>query len=170
MKSTGRELMIEPKSNGDAQKASCDHLADLLNEASGAQARPNSEKAGAPTAETSTCPMDVPPALNDSPIVLAVWIVEKFWQWSDCDGDIERRFSEDELLTRAMIYWLTEMIGSSFQPYNDYMKADAMRWDGRRQGLDGFRQNPGGRRALPGVRLKAVARVERALLFGVPVD
>jgi hypothetical protein len=66
---------------------------------------------GAPTVETSTYSVSdgrsFPPALNDSLIVLAVWIVEKFWEWSDCGGDIERRFSEDELLTHVMIYWLT---------------------------------------------------------------
>jgi hypothetical protein len=34
-----------------------------------------------------------------SPVGLAAWIVDKFRSWSDCDGDIERRFTRDELLT-----------------------------------------------------------------------
>src|SRR5829696_624755 len=37
--------------------------------------------------------------------------------WSDCDGDIERRFTKDELLTNITIYWVSETIGSSFRMY-----------------------------------------------------
>jgi microsomal epoxide hydrolase len=48
---------------------------------------------------------------------LAAWIVEKFRSWSDCGGDVERRFTRDELLTNVMIYWVTGAIGSSFWPY-----------------------------------------------------
>jgi pimeloyl-ACP methyl ester carboxylesterase len=43
--------------------------------------------------------------------------VEKFRTWSDCGGDVERRFSKDELLTNITIYWATGAIGSSFWPY-----------------------------------------------------
>ena len=55
--------------------------------------------------------------LNDSPAGLATWIVEKFRRWSDCDGNVERRFTKDELLTNVMLYWVTETISSSFLPY-----------------------------------------------------
>lgn len=55
--------------------------------------------------------------LNDSPVGLAGWIVEKFRAWSDCDGDVERSFSKDELLTNIMIYWVTETINSSIRNY-----------------------------------------------------
>jgi microsomal epoxide hydrolase len=34
----------------------------------------------------------------------------------------------DELLTNIMIYWVTGTIGSSFQPYHDFMNAGGMRW------------------------------------------
>jgi microsomal epoxide hydrolase len=57
--------------------------------------------------------------LNDSPVGLAGWIVEKFRAWSDCDGDVERSFSKDELLTNIMIYWVTQTIRSSFGYYRD---------------------------------------------------
>ena len=57
--------------------------------------------------------------LNDSPVGLVGWIVEKFRAWSDCDGDVERRFSKDELLTNIMIYWVTQTINSSFGYYRD---------------------------------------------------
>jgi len=55
--------------------------------------------------------------LTDSPIGLAAWIAEKFRTWSDCGGDIERRFSKDVVLTNVMLYWITGAINSSFWPY-----------------------------------------------------
>jgi hypothetical protein len=65
------------------------------------------------------CVAGLAQGLNDSPAGLAAWIVEKFRSRSDCNGNIEARFSKDELLTQVMIYWATESIGSSFQPYYD---------------------------------------------------
>jgi pimeloyl-ACP methyl ester carboxylesterase len=65
----------------------------------------------------STKPQTPAYALNDSPAGLAAWIVEKFRSWSDCDGDIESRYTKDELLTNISIYWVTETIGSSFRMY-----------------------------------------------------
>ncbi|MBI2205564.1 MAG: alpha/beta fold hydrolase [Candidatus Rokubacteria bacterium] len=64
-----------------------------------------------------TKPQTLAYALTDSPVGLAAWIVEKFRTWSDCGGDVERRFTKDELLTNVMIYWITGAIGSSFWPY-----------------------------------------------------
>jgi len=65
----------------------------------------------------STKPQTPAYALNDSPAGLAAWIVEKFRTWSDCDGDVEKRFTKDELLTNLTIYWATETINSSFRIY-----------------------------------------------------
>jgi microsomal epoxide hydrolase len=65
----------------------------------------------------STKPQTLAYGLNDSPVGLAAWIVEKFRAWSDCGGDIEQRFSKDELLTNIMIYWVTETISSSARLY-----------------------------------------------------
>ena len=48
---------------------------------------------------------------------LAAWIVEKFRTWTDCGGDIERRFSRDALLTNVTLYWVTGAINASFWPY-----------------------------------------------------
>jgi microsomal epoxide hydrolase len=73
-------------------------------------------------------PRTLDAGLTDSPAGLAAWIVEKFQEWSDCGGDVERCFSKDELLTNVMIYWVTNTIGSSFQPYSDVMGAGAARW------------------------------------------
>jgi microsomal epoxide hydrolase len=64
-----------------------------------------------------TKPQTLAYGLSDSPVGLAAWIVEKFRTWSDCGGDVERRFSKDVLLTNVMLYWVTGAIGSSFWPY-----------------------------------------------------
>ncbi len=64
-----------------------------------------------------TRPQTLAFALTDSPAGLAAWIVEKFRVWSDCGGDVERRFTRDQLLTNIMIYWLTGSIGTSMQLY-----------------------------------------------------
>ena len=66
-----------------------------------------------------TKPQTLAYGLNDSPAGLAAWIVEKFRTWSDCGGDVERRFTKDELLTNVMLYWVTGAINSSFWPYYD---------------------------------------------------
>ena len=64
-----------------------------------------------------TKPQTLAYGLNDSPAGLAAWIVEKFRAWSDCGGDVERRFSKDELLTHVSIYWLTETMNSANRLY-----------------------------------------------------
>jgi len=64
-----------------------------------------------------TRPQTLAYGLTDSPVGLAAWIIEKFRAWSDCGGDVERRFSKDVLLTNIMIYWITGAINSSFWPY-----------------------------------------------------
>jgi len=61
-------------------------------------------------------------ALNDSPAGLAAWIVEKFRRWSDCHGNVERRFTKDELLTNLTIYWATGTINSSMRLYYESMR------------------------------------------------
>jgi pimeloyl-ACP methyl ester carboxylesterase len=55
--------------------------------------------------------------LTDSPAGLAAWIVEKLRAWSDCGGEVERRFTKDEILTNVTLYWLTGTIGSSMRMY-----------------------------------------------------
>lgn len=64
-----------------------------------------------------TRPQTVAYALNDSPIGLCSWILEKRRSWSDCNGDVESRFSKDDLLTTVMLYWLTESFGTSARYY-----------------------------------------------------
>jgi pimeloyl-ACP methyl ester carboxylesterase len=56
-------------------------------------------------------------ALHDSPVGLASWLVERRRSWSDCGGDVERRFSKDDLLTSISLYWLTDSFASSIRYY-----------------------------------------------------
>ncbi|MEI3798821.1 MULTISPECIES: epoxide hydrolase family protein [unclassified Chitinophaga] len=55
--------------------------------------------------------------LNDSPVGLASWIVEKFNTWGTPGGTIEDHFTKDELLTNIMIYWVSQTINSSMRTY-----------------------------------------------------
>jgi pimeloyl-ACP methyl ester carboxylesterase len=55
--------------------------------------------------------------LHDSPVGLCAWILERRRNWSDCGGDVERRFSKDDLLTTMMIYWVTESFVTSVRYY-----------------------------------------------------
>jgi len=64
-----------------------------------------------------TKPLTLAYALHDSPIGLAAWLVEKYRAWSDCEGDVTRKFSLDELLTVITLYWVTGTIGSSIRLY-----------------------------------------------------
>jgi pimeloyl-ACP methyl ester carboxylesterase len=65
----------------------------------------------------ATKPETVGYALNDSPAGLAAWIVEKFHAWCDCQGNVESRFSKDELLTNITLYWTTQTAASSARIY-----------------------------------------------------
>lgn len=67
----------------------------------------------------ATRPQTLAAGLADSPAGTASWIVEKFRRWSDCDGDVERRFTKDQLLLNISVYWLTNTIGSSLRLYRE---------------------------------------------------
>ena len=64
-----------------------------------------------------TKPQTLGYSLNDSPVGLAAWIVEKYRSWCDCDGNPETRFSKDDLLTTLTIYWATETATSAARYY-----------------------------------------------------
>ncbi len=64
-----------------------------------------------------TKPQTLAFGLTDSPVGLAAWLVEKFYTWTDCDGNPENALSRDEMLTDITLYWATGAIGSSFWPY-----------------------------------------------------
>ncbi len=65
----------------------------------------------------STKPQTLGQGLSDSPVGLASWILEKWYGWSDHDGDIGKTFTKDEILTNIMIYWVTNSGASSARIY-----------------------------------------------------
>ncbi|XP_007935160.1 epoxide hydrolase 1 [Orycteropus afer afer] len=73
----------------------------------------------------ATKPDTVGCALNNSPVGLAAYILEKFSTWTNSefqnleDGGLERKFSLDDLLTNIMLYWTTATIVSSQRFYKE---------------------------------------------------
>jgi pimeloyl-ACP methyl ester carboxylesterase len=93
----------------------------------------------------STKPQTLGYALNDSPVALAAWIVEKFRAWSDCDGVLESRFTKDQLLANITLYWVTGTITSSCRLY----------WEQERMGRVVPGDLPTGAAIFPGELIKA---------------
>ncbi|XP_059212301.1 epoxide hydrolase 1 [Centropristis striata] len=73
----------------------------------------------------ATKPDTVGRGLNDSPVGLAAYILEKFSTWTNPDfrdledGGLTRKFSLDDLLTNVMIYWTSGCIISSMRFYKE---------------------------------------------------
>ena len=55
--------------------------------------------------QQSTRPQTLGYGLADSPSGQAMWIMEKFWRWTDCDGHPENALSRYEMLDNIMLYW-----------------------------------------------------------------
>ena len=70
----------------------------------------------------STKPQSLGYALNDSPVGLAGWMLEKWRSWSDCGGDVVGHFGRDFLLAMLTIYWVTETATSSARLYYDHRR------------------------------------------------
>jgi pimeloyl-ACP methyl ester carboxylesterase len=81
-----------------------------------------SAKEGAYAYVHATKPLTAAYGLNDSPLGLCAWIVEKFYGWSDNHGNIENAFTKDELLANVTLYWVTQTIYSSIRIYNENSK------------------------------------------------
>ena len=67
--------------------------------------------------QQSTRPQTVGYGLSDSPVGQAMWILEKFWRWTDCRGHPENALTRDEMLDNIMLYWLTNSGASSGRLY-----------------------------------------------------
>ena len=91
-----------------------------------------------------TRPQTLSYGLTDSPAGLAGWIVEKWRAWSDCDGDVELRFTKDELLTTIALYWFTGTIHSSTRFYYESAHDDRNR-------IDDYIDTPSGFAVFPGM-------------------
>jgi pimeloyl-ACP methyl ester carboxylesterase len=64
-----------------------------------------------------TKPQTLSYGIHDSPAGLCAWILEKRRTWSDCGGDVEKRFSKDDLLTTMTLYWVSESFVTSARYY-----------------------------------------------------
>ena len=73
----------------------------------------------------STRPHTLAFALNDSPAGLAAWLLDKYRSYSDCDGDVERSFTKDELLAQITTYWVTGTIASASRLYYERVQEGA---------------------------------------------
>ena len=67
--------------------------------------------------QQSTRPQTLGYGLVDSPAGQAGWIIEKFWAWTDCNGQPENVLTRDELLDNVMLYWLPGTAASSARLY-----------------------------------------------------
>jgi pimeloyl-ACP methyl ester carboxylesterase len=65
----------------------------------------------------STRPQSIGYGLVDSPAALAAWITEKYWAWSDSDGDPASVFTREEMLDNIMMYWLPAAGASAARLY-----------------------------------------------------
>ncbi|MEV6846242.1 epoxide hydrolase family protein [Actinoplanes sp. NPDC051411] len=63
-----------------------------------------------------TRPLSAAYALNDSPVGLLAWLLEKYHAWTDhTDGAVG--LDDDLILTQASLYWFTGAIAATFRPY-----------------------------------------------------
>jgi len=75
---------------------------------------------GAYSRVQSSKPQTLAYALNDSPIGLLAWILEKFWAWSgrpEGRGGLWERFGRDAVLANVTLYWLTGTVLSASRTY-----------------------------------------------------
>ena len=64
-----------------------------------------------------TRPQTLGYGLADSPAGQCAWILEKFQEWSDCDGDPVAAFGPDRLLDNIAVYWFGNSAASSARLY-----------------------------------------------------
>ena len=116
---------------------------------------------GACAAMHRTKPQTAAFGLTDSPAGLAAWITEKLRARSDCGGDVERRFTKDQILTNVTLYWLTGTTGSSMRMYHANAAIPPAQHARRVQVPSGFSLFPGDIVRPPRAWLERTANVVR---------
>lgn len=76
--------------------------------------------------QQSTRPQTLGYGLVDSPAAQCAWIVEKFREWTDCDGHPEHVLSRTQLLDNVMTYWLPGNGASSARLYWESFRRPAL--------------------------------------------
>ena len=77
--------------------------------------------------QQATKPQTIGYSLVDSPVGLCAWIVEKFWTWSDHDGDLDSVIAPRDVLDTVTLYWLTRSGASSARLYWESIR-EVSRW------------------------------------------
>jgi len=67
--------------------------------------------------QQATRPQTVGYALVDSPVGQCAWIAEKYWAWTDHDGDPISALTRDQMLDNVSVYWHTGTAASSARIY-----------------------------------------------------
>ena len=97
--------------------------------------------------QQSTRPQTLGYSLVDSPAGQCAWILEKFYAWTDTDGDPIGRLGADRILDHVMAYWLTASGASAARFY----------WESLRK--SSFWQNLNGASGAPPRQLDATVSV-----------
>ena len=109
----------------------------------------------------SAAPDAIGVGFNDSPAGLAAWLVEKYRRWSDCDGEVEGRFSKDDLCDFLTMYWATGTITSSMRLYLGERRRRAARSRGEDRGPGRRRDSPPRSSGRPRVAERIFADLRR---------
>ena len=67
--------------------------------------------------QQATRPQTLGYGLTDSPAGQCAWILEKFWAWTDNDGDPASALPRDRMLDNVSTYWFTSTAASSARLY-----------------------------------------------------
>jgi pimeloyl-ACP methyl ester carboxylesterase len=89
-------------------------------------------KEGAYSEIQGTKPQTVAFAIEDSPVGLAAWILEKAHGWSYCEKSVLEHFTYEELLSNIMLYWVTQSFGSSIRLYYEARQSRLHLQEGQR--------------------------------------
>jgi microsomal epoxide hydrolase len=58
--------------------------------------------------------------------------LDKYRSYSDCEGEVERSFTKDELLAQITTYWVTGTIASASRLYYERVQEGTDAWSRRR--------------------------------------
>jgi epoxide hydrolase len=67
--------------------------------------------------QQATRPQTLGYGLVDSPVGQCAWIAEKYWAWTDHDGDPRSALSPDQMLDNINVYWHTKTAASAARIY-----------------------------------------------------
>lgn len=96
---------VPPAQPTEAERGALESIENYLNQMAGYADQMN------------TRPQTIGYALNDSPLALAMWMYEKFWEWTDNQGRPEDALTRDQMLDDISLYWFTGTGTSSARLY-----------------------------------------------------